>query len=987
MNTFTKCLLPVIFLMAQTAFAQRTVSGKITGADDGSPIPGVHIAEKNTAQGTASDADGNYSLSVSDGATLVFTFVGYLPQEIAAGARSVINVTMELDVKTLHEVVVVGYGEVQKKDATGAAEAIGGRDFNKGVLTSPQDLIVGKLAGVSVVSSSGAPTSGSTIRIRGGSSLNASNDPLIVIDGFPVDNVQPGGTANILSSINPHDIESFTVLKDASAAAIYGSRAANGVLIITTKKGAKGDANFSYNLTTSVSAPVKYLDLLTGDEFRTLIKEQTATGVISPSPDELKKLGAENTDWQKEIYRAALSHDHNLSAGGSYKGVPFRLSYGYTDQQGILKNTGAVRNSLHLNLTPAFLEGNLKTVFSLKGSLGANNFGEAGAVGSAAEFDPTQSVYDKAAPQYGGYFSWLKFGNTNGSANPAAQVNQTDNKSDVKRLIGNVQLEYRLRFLPAVKLTVNAGADLFKSVGHNLVPLDGAFVQNQGTLVGRQDTYWAKNHSELLDIYGNYLKESGRHKIDFTAGYGWQRFWREGETVNKDISRTLYVPFSNQNYLVSFFGRLNYAWNGKYLLTGTLRADGSSRFSKTNRWGLFPSAALAWRLKDESFLKDVKAVSDLKLRAGYGVTGQQDIQGKYFPYLSTYQISDKQAQYQLGYHADGSPRFYATLRPNAYDESIKWETTATANFGIDFGLWADRLTGSAEIFRKDTKDLLNEVAIPNGVNFSNRLVTNVGSMQNDGLEITLRANVVSKNNFTWTIGANAATVTSKITKLTLNQDPNYLGISTGVIDIDAYIQNHQVGYAPSAFFPLQQVYNAEGAPIEGLYVDRSGSGGEVGGNERNKYRYKRPTPDCLIGLNSRIEYRDFDFSFSSRLSLGNYVYNAVESRRNYYLRINQDQIFRNLLRSINDTKFANSQLYSDFYVQNASFFKMDNISAGYSMNKFLNNKRLKVRLSLTMQNVFFITKYKGLDPEVDGGLDKNIYPRPRTLLFGLHVNF
>jgi TonB-linked SusC/RagA family outer membrane protein len=974
-----RVFLMVLILSSIQTFAQNKITGKVKGADDGASLPGVSILEKGTSNGTVTDADGNFSISVNPDAQLVFSFVGFTSKEVAVNGQSVINVDLTSDVTLLNEVVVVGYGEVQKKDATGAVVNMSSKDFNKGVLTSPQDLIVGKFAGVSVTSNSGAPGAGSTIRIRGGSSLTATNDPLIVIDGYPVDNTSPAGIANPLASINPNDIETFTVLKDASATAIYGSRASNGVIIITTKKGAEGKMKFTYNGNLSIANPVKYQDVMDANQFTALANQLATTGTSGIDNGALTKLGTANTDWQKEIFRTAISHDHNLSASGSFNKVPYRLSYGYTDQQGILKTTGVQRNSLNLNLNPELLNGDLKLNLSAKGSYTNSNFGDAGAVGNAVSFDPTQPVRD-GNTEYGGYFSWLGKGVTNGNANPVAMLEQTNNTSVAKRIILNGQAEYKLPFLKDLKANLNIGMDQTSTDGHNKAPHEAGFIQNNGTLVGRNNIYSGTNKSQLLDIYLNYAKEIGSHKIDLTGGYGWQHFYREGQNTDSNEVITTNTQFKNENFLVSFFGRLNYTLKGKYLLTATLRDDGSSRFAKQNRWGLFPSVALAWRIKDEAFLASSTVISDLKLRAGYGVTGQQDIPNSYYPYLAVYRSSNALAQYPLG------NTFYTTQRPEAYDANIKWEQSTTYNLGLDFGLIEDKITGSVEVFQKNTADLLNNVAIANGVNFSNYLTTNVGSMENQGIELTLNAMPIAKGDFTWNVGFNFTAINSKITKLNLTDDPTYLGVFVGGIGVDAFIQNHQVGYPAFSFFPYQQVYDPSGKPVEGLYVDRSGQGGTVVGNSLNKYHFKRPAPNFLMGLNSRVKYKQFDFSFSSRLSIGNYVYNNVESGNAFYNNVYQLQHFRNVPNYINDTKFVSSQQYSDYYVQNASFFKMDNISAGYSLGNVFSEK-VKARLSLTVQNAFFITKYKGLDPEVAGGIDNNIYPRPRTFLLGINVTF
>jgi iron complex outermembrane receptor protein len=990
-----RALLFGLLFCSLNAWAQTTVTGKVTSGGDGDALPGVSILEKGTSNGTVTDADGNFSISVNESAVLVFSFVGYASQEVPVGGRSSLDLVLSEDVTALNEVVVIGYGEIQKKDATGAVMNLGSRDFNQGVLTSPQDLVVGKFAGVSVTSNSGAPGSGSTIRIRGGSSLTANNDPLIVIDGFPIDSSTPSGISNQLASLNPNDIETFTVLKDASATAIYGSRAANGVIIITTKKGKAGKIQLGYNGNVSVSTPVKYLDVMKGDEFRALVDELAVTGVSGLNEDAKANLGTANTDWQREIFRTAISHDHNLSASGSIKNLPYRVSYGYTDQQGILKTTSVQRHSLNVNLTPRLLDDNLDLNVSLKGSQNVSNFGDAGAVGNAVSFDPTQTVYDDNSA-YGGYFSWLGRtdvnGNqiTNGNSNPVAMLEQTENQGTAQRIIANITAEYRLPFAKGLSVNLNTGIDRTESEGYNRSPLDAGFLHNSGTLIGRDNTYSGSNRSELLDLFLNYNKVFGDHKIDATAGYGWQHFYREGENNDSNEVTSTNTQFKNENYLVSFFGRLNYTLHGKYLLTATLRSDGSSRFAKENRWGLFPSVALAWRIKDEEFLAGIEALSDLKLRVGYGVTGQQDIPGTYYPYLAVYRASNELAQYQLG-----TP-FYTTLRPEPYDANIRWEETSTLNLGLDFGLFNDNVTGSIEVFQKNTSDLLNNIAIANGVNFSNFLTTNVGSMENRGVEITLNAMPVVKDNFSWRIGANFTSISSKITKLNLTDDPSYPGVPQGNVGVGAFVQNHQVGYPAFSFYTYQQVYEEDGKPIEGLFVDRSGEGGPVVGNNNNKYRGKRPAPDFLIGLNSGLRYNQVDFSFSSRMSIGNYIYNNVESGSAYYNNVYTQLHFRNIPASVRDTDFVNQQTYSDFYVQNASFFKMDNMSIGYNLDNLF--EKVKARLSFTVQNAFIITDYKGIDPEVNegrdlsgnenrNGIDSNLYPRPRTFLFGVNVTF
>jgi TonB-dependent starch-binding outer membrane protein SusC len=980
----------LLCLSIQVVAQSARVTGRVTASDDGTGIPGVSILEKGTTNGTVSDSNGDYSLSVGENAVIVFSFVGYTTQEISAAGKTTIDVSLVTDVTSLSEVVVIGYGEIQKKDATGALANISTKDFNRGVLSSPQELLVGKVAGVSINTNSGAPGAASTIRIRGGSSLSAVNDPLIVVDGFPVDGNGAPGISNALAAINPNDIETFTVLKDASATAIYGSRASNGVIIITTKRGKTGKPQFSYNANVSVSSPVKFMDVLNGDEFRALVTELAEDGISGLNQSAVDKLGDANTDWQEEIYRDAVSHDHNVSAAGTISAVnlPYRISYGYTDQQGVLKTTEFNRHSLNVSLTPSFLDDNLKLTLNAKASRSESNFGETGAIGNAITFDPTRPVHNND-DEYGGYFSWLSFGASeyaNATDNPVAQLNQTSNIGTADRLIGNVQLDYRLPFFKDVKLTVNAGLDHTSSDGHNRAGMDAAFTKNNnGVIQGRNNIYSGKRESELLDIYATYNKQTNDHKVEATAGYGWQHFYRENYTYNRNFEGTIRSDSSTNKrefFLLSFFGRVNYGFKGKYLFTATVRADGSSRFD--NPWGVFPAAAIAWKIKDESFLAGAKSLSDLKLRVGYGVTGQQDINDVTLPYLPIYTQSTSTAQYQLG------DQYYVTLRPNAYDASIKWESTTTYNVGLDFGFFEDRLTGSLEVYKRETEDLLNNIQIASGTNFSNYLFTNIGNLENKGIEFTLKAIPVEREDLTWTIGFNASRNVNKITKLLLVDDPNYPGVYTGNIGVSSNIQNHQVGYPAYSFLVYQQVYDETGMPIEGLYVDRVGDGGSTL-NENNKYRYKKPAANVLMGINTQLNYKKFDFSFSGRLSLGNYVFNNNLASRAFYTNIYRLNFFSNLPQAINDTQFLNNQRYSDYYVQDASFFKMDNMSLGYSFDKVFTDK-VKARLSLTVQNAFVITEYDGIDPEVfDGtdkfGIDNNIYPRPRTFLLGLNVNF
>jgi len=960
---------------------QVRVSGTVTDAADRQTLPGVNVVVKGTLTGTITGTNGEYSLMANPGDVLMFTFIGYLPQEVTVADQTVINVVMRTDVQALEEVVVIGYGTVKKSDATGSVAAVSSKDFNKGAITSPQDLLVGKSAGVVITTAGGAPGSGATIRVRGGSSLNASNDPLIIIDGVPIDNNNLSGSSNILSFINPNDIETFTVLKDASATAIYGSRASNGVILITTKKGVAGSPmTISYDGNVSVANAIAFVDVFSGDELRQIALDNTDLFGI----DNLDLLGTQNTNWQKEIFRTAVSHDHNLSLSGAVKSLPYRFSVGYTDQNGILKNTDMQRFTGSLNLNPTFFNDALKVNLNLKGMNSHHNFGADGAIGSAVNMDPTQAIMDGNTAS-AGYFQWSNYGANLGTANPVEQALAVDNRSVVNRVIGNVQLDYALPFLPGLRANLNLATDYSESVGHNNLPKTSPSVITS-PLYGKLSDYSGTNYNNLLDFYMNYNKDlsSIQSVVDVTAGYSWQHFKREGDTYTRgriDADHPLYQKtdsssFVTENYLVSFFGRVNYTLMDKYLVTVTVREDGSSRFAKNNRWGLFPSVALAWKINDEDFLKNVQAVTNLKLRLGWGITGQQDI-GNDYPAQALYREASEGSYYPIG------GVFLPTLRPDAYDPDIKWEETTTMNIGIDFGFLKDRITGSVDLYNRVTDDLLNSVTVSSGSNFSNTLLTNVGSLKNNGIEISLNGVAVSTNDMTLTIGLNATYNKNEITKLLITDDPSYIGILYGD-GMTGQKQVTSVGYPAKSFFVNRQVYDANGNPIEGLYVDESGEGGVVNGDNADKYIYHNPVADYLFGLSARFQYKKFDLSASARASIGNYVYNQIAAGASYD-QMQQIGYWKNFTRALAETNFVKRQFTSDYFVENASFLKLDNVSAGYRFDNLFG--AVGARVSFTVQNAFVITRYSGLDPEVEGGIDNNFYPRPRTFMLGIGLTY
>ncbi|WP_320018363.1 TonB-dependent receptor [Labilibaculum manganireducens] len=981
-------MLVMVFSFTMIHAQEKVVTGLVTDANDGMGIPGVSVVVKGTTVGTTTDIDGKYTLSVDANATIIYSFVGYRSQEIVVGSQSQINVILSIETENLSEIVVIGYGTVKKEDKTGSVTSVSSKDFNKGNITSPQDLLVGKSAGVVITSAGGAPGSGSTIRIRGGSSFNASNDPLIIVDGMPIESVgnNVSGSSNALSFINPNDIETFTVLKDASSTAIYGSRASNGVIIITTKKGVKGSPlKVNYTGSISVASAIDYVDVYSGDQLRKIAVDHP----VLYDPLNYNKLGTENTDWQKEIFRTAISHDHNLAFSGSKKNVPYRISLGYTDQTGILENTDMQRYTGSLNLNPTFLNDDLKVNMNAKFMMTNNNFGDDGAIGSAISMDPTQPIYDTNAPEFGGYYQWQKYGAGLGTPNPVEQAKEVNNKSDVYRVVANLKLNYTLPFLRDMQANLNVATDYTESDGQNNRP-----ITSPSTIVsswGKLSDYTAKNKNNLLDFYLNYKKEFNEdNKLDLTGGYSWQHFERESTDYTRsieDADHPLQVDKNTasetENYLVSFFGRMNYALKNKYLLTGTFRYDGSSRFSEDNRWGFFPSAAFAWKMHEESFLKDVDAVSDLKIRLGWGITGQQDISDNDYPYQPQY-ISSEQ-----GYYYPINGQFTSTLRPNTYDPDIKWEETTTQNIGLDFGFLNNRINGSVDYYFRETKNLLNNVTIPSGSNFSNRLYTNVGSLENKGFEVSLNFVAISTPDMSLNIGMNYTHNDNKLTKLLLTDDPNYIGVPEGS-GMTGVTQITRVGEEAHSFFVNKQIYDSNGKPIEGLYEDIAGKGGKISGDNANKYIYHSPTPTDIFGLSARFNYKQFDMSTSLRANIGNYVLNQVAAGASYD-QIQQIGYWKNMPTNLSKTNFVKRQFTSDYFVENASFLKMDNISAGYTFNKFA-GKDINARVSFTVQNVFTITNYSGLDPEVGEkddrfGVDNNFYPRPRTFTLGVNLTF
>ena len=985
------------------AFAQQiAVKGHVKDTT-GEPVIGANVLVKGTTNGTITDFDGNFMLNVPKDAILSVSFVGYKSAEVKAA--STVMDTLEDDSQELDAVGVIGYGSAKKNDMTGSVTAIKPDKLNKGLITNAQDMMTGKIAGVSVISKGGAPGEGATIRIRGGSSLTAENDPLIVIDGLAMDNKGVKGLANPLSMVNPNDIESFTVLKDASATAIYGSRASNGVIIITTKKGQAGARpTISYDGNVSVSTVKSTVDVMDGDQFRSFIKD-----IWGEDSEAYSKLGNANTDWQKEIFRPAVSTDHNLTISGGLKNMPYRVSFGYTNQNGIVKTSKFERYTASVSLAPSFFEDHLKVNANLKGMIAKNRYADGSAVGSAVSFDPTQSVRsDDPYHQYyfDGYFqwntdasslnddTWKRTFNSNAPGNPVALLEEKDDRAISKSLIGNLELDYKFHFLPDLHAHVNGGMDL--STGKQYT--DVSPYSSTNNYYGSYGWEQKDKYNLSLNAYLQYSKDfTDKHRFDVMAGYEWQHFhdtsdqeyWglyplsnnvveNRGQRYNNTSSGS-----ATESYLVSFFGRVNYTLLDRYLFTATVRQDGSSRFHKNNRWGLFPSFALGWKLKEEAFLKDVDVLSDLKLRLGYGITGQQNINSGDYPYLAVYETNKDGAYYPI--LGEGT-----TYRPNAYNPDLKWEKTTTYNVGLDFGFLNNRINGAVDYYYRKTTDLLNSVFVSAGTNFKNKVLSNVGSLENSGIEFSINSKPVVTTDWTWDLGFNITYNKNEITKLTTGDSENYYVAAGDNIGggRDMKAMAHAVGHPASSFYVYQQVYDENGKPIENEFVDRNGDG-TINGDDR--YFYKKPTADVLMGLTSRLSYKSWDFSFSLRASLNNYVYNSVEAGGSdcnptsvYSFGALNNRPLMGVANNIQNLK--DNTLLSDYFVQNASFMKCDNITLGYSFKKLF-GAPIGGRVYAAVQNVFTITKYKGLDPEVEKGLDNNIYPRPLTTLIGLSLNF
>ena len=964
-------------LMAQT----RTIKGEVTDAQNGEALIGATVMVEGEKGGTVTDFDGNFSLQVSSSAKKIkVSYIGYIDKVLSISDN--MKVKLESDSKALADVVVIGYGTARKSDLTGSVATVKSKDFNKGLVSSPEQLINGKVSGVQIMSNSGSASAGSTIRVRGGASLNASNDPLIVLDGVPLEQGGiSGNSSNFLSMINPSDIESMTVLKDASSTAIYGSRASNGVIIITTKKGQQGAVKVNFNTTNSMQTRAQMVDMLSRDEFVNVINQ-------FGTDNQKSLLGTANTDWNDEVYRTAFGTDNNLSVSGSIdKWLPFRVSVGYYNQSGLVRKDNVERWTGNVVLTPSFFEDHLKLTINAKGTLNNNSFNNGGAVWAAATFNPTIPVYS-GNDKYGGYNEALDadgYPVNAGVRNPRGLVDLYDSKSKVSRFIGSMDVDYKVHFLPDLKLHATVGADYAKGDGTIHVPVYAAQSYNKDESLGGSDYKYGpqKNENRLLTLYANYAKyfEDIKSNVDLTAGYDYQ-YWKSTTPLyyTKSAAGTNLSTVKASDYrhvMLSYYGRINYSFDGKYLLTATVRRDASSRFSKDTRWGTFPSVALGWTLTEESWLKNQKVLSNLKLRASYGVTGQQEGIGNY-NYLPVYTYS------VTGAEAFINGQYINTYRPEAYVSDLKWETTTSWNFGLDFGFLNGRIGGAIDFYTRKTKDLLASVPTAAGTNFSKTILTNVGNVDSKGIEVSLNATPIQTKDWEWNLSYNFTWQNMKVKNLSLTKGGSQTNVKVGP-SIDAYqFQVLSEGYEPYMFYVYHQLYDSKtGKPIEGAYADLNNDG-EI--NDSDLYRYHSPAPKYIMGLSTSLRYKQLTLGMSFRANIDNYVYNGMGMSTGAFETVsyNNSQL-NNLNTSFLKTGFKTRQYLSDYYVENASFLKLDNLSLSYNVGKI--NKWASLTVSAMVQNVFTITGYSGTDPEVPNGMDNSFYPRPRTYSVSLGLQF
>ena len=958
--------------LSVSAFAQIEVKGHVKDAT-GEAIIGATVRVDGTQTATVTDFDGNFVLKANQGANITISYVGY--QNATVKAAPSVEVTLVDDETVLQDVVVIGYGSVRKSDATGSVTSVEADQLNKGLATSPADLLQGKTPGVQVTTNSGAPGAGAKIRIRGGSSLSASNDPLIVIDGLPISSTEISG-GDLLNTINPNDIESFSILKDASATAIYGSRASNGVILITTKKGKAGaKPRINVDMSGTFKTVAKKVDVLSAEAFRDFFMAN-----YGDNADAMAALGNANTKWQDEIYRNAFAEEINASVTGGYVSkeqvfkMPYRVSAGFLNNDGTLKTTGMSRGTVGFNLTPTLLNDRLTINLNAKGVFTHNKFADEGAIGAAVQYNPLKPVDHK----------WESNGapNTMSTLNPVAMLDEQHKSSYIRRFIGNAQFDYKFKFLDGLRANLNIGIDYSTTSGWNVTD-EGSEISYHNKVengTGLWEKYTQKRNDKTLEFYLAYARELKEiySRFDVLAGYSWQHFYNEttSEKESNDGHHTrLYgdpTLFKTESYLISFYGRLNYTFMDRYLLTFTIRDDGTSRF-QNNKWGVFPSAALAWRVNEEPFLRNVDWLSNLKLRLGWGITGQQNINQGDYPSIATYHTNQHGSYYWFGNNE------IIPITPKGYAAQIKWEETTTYNIGLDFGFMRNRINGSIDVYKRKTNDLLNRVPVAAGTNLTNYLLMNVGDMENKGIEVALNVVPFEKKDLRWELGVNVSYNKNEITKLTASDDPSYPGVETGGISggVGNNIQIQKVGNPINSFYVLQQVYDEAGKPLEGVYVDRNHDG-QITDDDR--YVYYKPDADVNIGFNTELNYKKWTLSAAFRASLGNYVYNNVASNTEMKADMWTNNFICNRVSTAPETNFQQAQYKSDYYVQNASFLKLDKVTLAYNIASW-------VRVNFTAQNVFTITKYKGVDPEVANGIDNNMYPRSRNFILGASFNF
>ena len=972
MRNFKNTFLSIVLLFPMVIFAQLTIKGKVTDKLTKSALPGVDVVIKGTTKGTTTDFDGLYTIkNVNTGDVLVFSFVGYGNVEVTVTSDADINVSLEESVESLEEVVLIGYGATTKQDATGAVQKVSTKEFNKGAVVSPEQLLAGKSAGVRITTNGGAPGEGSEIRIRGGASLTANNAPLIVVDGLPLDQRGVQGVRNQLNAINPNEIENFVVLKDASATAIYGSRASNGVILITTKKG-KINSPFSveYDVKVSLAEVIDKVDILNAAQFRSIVEN-------TPGAD-TSFLGNTVTNWQDKIYRDASGVIHNLTFSQGFKNFRYRINLNNTSQNGILKKDFYQRNAININLSQNLFDNHLKLTVTAKGIQDKNRFANRDAIGAAVQFDPTQAVLDPTSI-FGGFFEFL---DNNGEASPNAPRNPLsilefdNNKAKNERSITNFIADYKFHFLPELRLNVTAGLDYSELDGKQFIDLRSATVTST---TETRNIYGGLNRNTLLDFYLNYKKklESFNTTVDVTAGHSYQEFYVSSnrEVTINSVDQVLPIII-NRNSLESYFGRASFDIADKYLISASFRRDGSSRFNPDGRWGNFPAASIGWKVSNEEFLKDSKFISNLKLRAGWGITGQNEIDSNY-GYLGIYTPGENSARVQFG---NG---FENTLRPEEFDENLRWEETEQYNAGLEIGFFDNRINATVDAYYRETKDLLAKVPTPAGSNLSDLLITNVGNTVSRGIEFGINNKILKSQNLNWDLNFNVTFQDVEITKISLGDDPNFFipqgGISGGVGN---KIQIWKEGYDPTTFFVFRQVYDTSGNPIEGAYVDVNGDNQIT---EADRVPYKKATPDAFVGLTSNFNYKNLDFSFTFRGGFGNYNYNNVKSNTGYFDAITNTpgNYFANASDDVLQSNFKSNQLFSDYYIDRADYVKLDNVSLGY----LVPGEKVSFRVSLTATNVLTITDYDGLDPEISNGIDNNFYPRPRTYVLGLNFTF